>query len=658
MSDTPASKSNSAKHNSTMHKKNQPIADDSNADVTDQAADQAESSLGKKTKQKFDSKSFLATCSQRPGVYQMFDSNHKHLYIGKAKNLKKRLSSYFRTQTAGGKTEALVQRIFHIDVTVTNSETEALILEHNLIKSERPPYNILLRDDKSYPYVFLSSQHEYPRLSFHRGSQRKKGQYFGPFPNTYAVRESLNLLQKMFKVRQCEDSFFKNRSRPCLQHQIGRCSAPCVKLIEKEDYAESVRKSVMYLEGNNDALGNELRKEMDHAAEQLAFEAAAEKRDQISQLRRVQEKQFIDSGSGDIDIIAAAIASGHACIQVLYVRRGRMLGSRSYYPNIGIIDNQADLLEAFISQVYIASGGALGTVPGELITNTAPTELENLTLALSESAGKQVKVISNVRMGRARWLSMATETAEQNLMARINSRQQVRQRFEQLQKDLELEEIPQRIECFDISHSSGEQTVASCVVFDQEGAKKSDYRKFNIEGITGGDDYAAMRQAIERRYTRIKKGEGILPDILLIDGGKGQLNQAIEVLEELQIDEVLIIGVAKGESRKPGLETLFVGSADKALSLPNDAPALHLIQQVRDEAHRFAITGHRARRAKKKSSSPLQDIAGVGPKRRRELLRHFGGWQAIERATIDELLKVEGISKKIAQDIYAALHNT
>ena len=606
----------------------------------------------------FDSRSFLASCSQKPGVYQMYDGKGKHLYIGKAKNLKKRLASYFRPQTPGSKTEALLRKIVHIDVTVTSSETEALILENNLIKAERPPYNILLRDDKSYPYVFLSSDHEYPRLSFHRGSQRAKGKYYGPFPNRYAVRESLNLLQKVFKVRQCEDSFFNNRSRPCLQHQIGRCSAPCVGSIGKDDYAETVRKSVMFLQGDNDELTNEILKEMDNAAEALEFEAAAEKRDQISHLRRVQEKQFIDSGRSDIDIIATAINSGHACIQVLYVRRGRMLGSRSYYPNLGLIENPSELLEAFISQAYIASGGALGSIPSEIITDTVPTDIESLTTALCESAGKQIKITNQVRSARSRWLDMAKETANQNLTARINSRQQVRDRFEQLQKDLQLADLPERIECFDISHSSGEQTVASCVVFTHEGAKKSDYRKFNIDGITGGDDYAAMRQAIERRYTRIKKGEGLLPDILLIDGGKGQINQAIEVLEELQIDQVLIIGVAKGASRKPGLETLFIGSADRPLSLPADAASLHLIQQVRDEAHRFAITGHRARRAKKKTSSPLQDIAGVGPKRRRELLRHFGGWQEIQRATVDELIKVEGISKKIAQDIHAELHKS
>ncbi len=606
---------------------------------------------------RFDAKSFLAHCSQRAGVYQMYDVNGKHLYIGKAKNLKKRLASYFRKQIPGTKTAAMVAKIHRVDITVTNGETDALILEQNLIKAERPPYNILLRDDKSYPYVYVSSQHVYPRLSFHRGAKRGKGKYFGPFPSSHSVRESLNLLQKMFKVRQCEDSFFSNRSRPCLQHQIGRCSAPCVQQIDSSEYSETVRQSIMFLEGKNDDLSKELERQMDKAAENLNFEIAAEKRDQISHLRHVQEKQYIEGNRGDIDIVAAVISSGQACIQVLYVRRGRMLGSRSYYPNPGLIVNIEELLEAFISQLYLASGGSLGNMPTEIISNIEPSNSESLSSALTTTASKQVKISWNVRAGRARWIQMANDTAEQNLTARINSRQQIYQRFEQLQKDLNLDELPQRIECFDISHSSGELTVASCVVFNQEGAKKSDYRKFNIEGITGGDDYAAMHQALERRYTRIKKGEGLLPDILLIDGGKGQLSQAVAVLEELQITEVLIIGIAKGEGRKPGLETLFIGREAKRMSLPNGAPSLHLVQQIRDEAHRFAISGHRARRAKKRSSSPLESVAGIGPKRRRQLLRHFGGWQEIERATIDELTKVEGISKKIAQDVHAALHN-
>lgn len=605
----------------------------------------------------FDAKSFLRNCSSLPGVYQMYDASGKHLYIGKAKNLKKRLSSYFRKNLPDEKTAALVGRIAHIDVTVTTGETDALILEQNLIKAERPPYNILLRDDKSYPYVFLSSGHEFPRLAFHRGAKRAKGNYFGPFPSGHAVRESLKLLQKMFKVRQCEDSFYRNRSRPCLQHQIGRCSAPCVGLVDKEHYDEAVRQSVMFLEGRNNDLGKELATSMEKAAEALDFETAAEKRDQITWLRRVQEKQFIEGARGDIDIIAAAMKSGKACVQVLYVRRGRMLGSRSFYPNIGLVDNISELLEAFISQLYLINSGT-GKLPSEIITNCLPGNSDTLVEALSSSAEKKIRITTNVRGGRARWLQMAEQTAEQNLVARINNRQQVYQRFEQLQKDLQLAELPERIECFDISHSSGELTVASCVVFDREGPRKSDYRKFNIEGITGGDDYAAMQQALERRYTRVRKGEGVLPDILLIDGGKGQLNKALAVMEELQINEVLLVGVAKGEGRKPGLETLYRGDNMQALSLGQESSSLHLVQQVRDEAHRFAITGHRARRAKKRSTSPLESIPGIGPGRRRNLLRHFGGWREIERATAEELAKVDGISTKIANDIYASIHNT
>lgn len=585
----------------------------------------------------------------------MYAADGAHLYIGKAKNLKKRLSSYFRRQLPDAKTAALVERIHHIDVTVTGSETEALLLEQNLIKQERPPYNILLRDDKSYPYVFLSDHDDYPRLAFHRGARRRGGRYFGPFPSSHAVRESLNLLQKIFKVRQCEDSFFRNRTRPCLQYQIGRCSAPCVALIDKPTYAETVRQSIMFLDGKSNELGDELAADMERFADQLAFEQAAEKRDQITYLRRVQEKQFVDNSRGELDIVAAVQQAGKACVQVLYVRNGRMLGSRSFYPSAGISTSNEDLLEGFLSQFYLANGAAMKP-PAEIIVNAQPSDRDTLVAALEKIAGKHVRLTHRVRGNRTKWLGIASETAEQNLLARLNSSQQLHQRFEQLRDDLQLEEAPQRIECFDISHSSGEQTVASCVVFDREGPRKGDYRKFNIDGITGGDDYAAMQQALERRYTRLKKGEGVLPDILLIDGGKGQLGRALEVLEELQIDDVLVVGVAKGEGRKPGLETLYVGTVSNAVSLPADAVSLHLVQQVRDEAHRFAITGHRARRAKKHNSSPLETIPGIGPGRRRKLLRHFGGWREIERASIDELVKVDGISKKIAEDIYATLH--
>lgn len=620
-------------------------------------ADKTNSTLKKNTSpEAFDAKSFLSSCSQRAGVYQMYDANNKHLYIGKAKNLKKRLSSYFRSELPSVKTAAMVAKIIHIDVTVTNSETEALILERNLINTLRPPYNVTFKDDKSYPYIFLSN-HKYPRLSFYRGSKQHKGRYFGPFPSSQAVRESLTMLQKIFKVRQCEDSFFNNRSRPCLQHQIGRCSAPCVKIISEDAYANTVRQSVMFLEGKNDNLGDELKIDMDKASASTNYELAAEKRDQITYLRRVQEKQFVEGSRGDTDILAAAISAGQACIQALYVRRGRVLGSRSFYPKPGIIEDGAELLEAFISHNYFDNAGSLGSVPSEIITDHELTNAEQLSEAISNTHNKQIKLRHKVKAGRARWLEMATTTAVQNLSARLHSRQQIEQRFEELTQDLELDAVPNRIECFDISHSSGEQTVASCVVFDREGAKKSDYRRFNITGITGGDDYAAMHQALKRRYSRLKKGEAVMPDILLIDGGKGQITQAMEVLDELEIEQVLIIGVAKGTSRKPGLETLFVGGHDNAITLPSDSASLHLIQQIRDEAHRFAITGHRARRAKKRRTSPLEGIEGVGPKRRQELLKHFGGWQEVERASIDDLVKVPGISKKIAQDVYAALHN-
>lgn len=588
-------------------------------------------------------------------MYQMYAQDQSHLYIGKAKNLKKRLASYFRSDLPNPRTRLLVGKIARIDVTVTNTETEALILERNLINANRPPYNVIFRDDKSYPYIRLS-KHRFPRLSFYRGARKNQDQYFGPFPSSQSVRDSLNLLQKMFKVRQCEDSFYKNRSRPCLQHQIGRCSAPCVDLISREEYEESVHQSILFLQGKNESLNKELESKMQEASDTLEFEQAARYRDQISQLRRVQEKQYIEGKRGNIDILAAAFNAGHACVQLLFIRQGRMLGSRSFYPKAGIAESAADILEAFIGQHYLNKNEQGSNLPSEIITSVALGNASDLREAGKSFFGRSLNINHNVKAGRARWVTMAQETAEQNLLAKINSKQQIEQRFEALQQAFDLEELPQRIECFDISHSSGESTVASCVVFQREGAKKSDYRKFNIEGITGGDDYAAMRQALTRRYTRLKKGEAALPDILLIDGGKGQMTQALDVLTELQIEEVMVIGVAKGVTRKPGLETLFVGSHENAVTLKHDDSALHLIQQIRDEAHRFAITGHRARRDKTRRSSPLEDIDGVGPKRRQQLLKHFGGWQEVNRASIEDLVKVPGISKKIAADIYAALH--
>ncbi|RYY75769.1 MAG: excinuclease ABC subunit UvrC [Gammaproteobacteria bacterium] len=603
----------------------------------------------------FDYVRFLADASQQPGIYQMFGADGNILYVGKAKNLKSRLSSYFRKTGLSVKTAALVARIHRIEVTITASEAEALILEQNLIKSNRPPYNISLRDDKSYPYIFVSSGEPYPRISLHRGAKKKPGDYYGPFPNAGAVRESLQFLQKTFRVRQCEDSVFNNRSRPCLQYQIKRCTAPCVEFIDKDDYANDLRHTRMFLTGNNQELMTELADQMDQAAKDLQFEKAAQFRDQITFLRSIQSQQVIEEGNGDIDVIAMVMRPNAVCVHILFVRRGRILGSRSFFPNAGIAETPADMLTQFVEQFYLASVGR--DIPREIITNYQLEELDVLASALQQSIGRQVNFSHNVRSHRAQWLQMAVNAAEQNLIAHLNTKQNSLDRFIALQDALGHEETPQRMECFDISHSSGELTVASCVVFDINGPLKSDYRRFNIEGITPGDDYAAMQQALERRYTRLKKGEGKMPDILLIDGGKGQLSTAVSVLGELGIDDVLMIGVAKGSTRKAGFETLYNAQTDTEIVLNNDSPALHLIQHIRDEAHRFAITGHKQRRDKKRKTSMLEDIPGVGAVRRRELLRHFGGIQEIQKAGVNDLMRVNGINQHIAEEIYAFFHN-
>jgi excinuclease ABC subunit C len=603
----------------------------------------------------FDSQSFLKTVTEQAGVYQMHNTAGEVLYVGKAKNLKKRLASYFRSRGLAPKTAALVSKIARIDVTVTNTETEALLLEQNLIKQQRPPYNILLRDDKSYPYVYLSG-HQYPRLSYHRGSKKANGRYFGPYPSAMAVKDSLNFLQKTFQVRQCEDSFFRNRSRPCLQHQINRCTAPCVNAVSPEQYEEDVRHTVMFLEGKSQTLITELADQMERASEALAFEEAAAYRDQIQALQQVQAKQYIEGEGGDVDIIALALQAGAVCVQVLFVRGGRVLGSKSYYPKLHLEETAAEAMEAFIAQFYLGDSGGR-EIPKELIVGEALSSTAILEQALSKQVNRKTSILHKVRSHRARWKKLAQQTAEQNLSSYLANKQTLRQRFEALQDALNLPEMPERLECFDISHSSGEATVASCVVFNQSGPLKSDYRRFNIEGITGGDDFAAMRQALTRRYTRIKSGEGLLPDLLLIDGGKGQLSQAKAVLEELQINDLLVVGVAKGTTRKAGFEVLHRADTGEEFVLPSNHAGLHLVQHIRDESHRFAVTGHKQRRDKKRRESLLEGIAGVGPKRRRELLRHFGGWQEVARASSDDLAKVPGISEKLAADIYAALHN-
>ncbi len=590
----------------------------------------------------------------------MFDEGDEILYVGKAKNLKNRVSSYFRSTALDGKTMALVARIHHIEVTVTSSETEALLLEQSLIKELHPPYNIDFKDDKSYPYIYLSGDDEFPRLAFHRGAHRKKGRYFGPFPSAYSVRDSLNILQKVFRVRQCENTFFKNRSRPCLQYQINRCSGPCCDLVSKEDYADDVSHAAMFLEGKSRALIETYADKMEKASADLKFEKAAQYRDQIAHLQRMQEQQYVMGNQGDIDIIAAVMNPGAVCVLVMIVRGGRLLGNKTYFPKIKMEQNTSELLSSFIPQFYL-SGFAGREIPREVIVNAPLEDKQLIASALTERTGRKVHISDRVRGHRKRWIDLAQTNAEQGLGTHLANKNNLHQRFTALQKALSLDEAPGRLECFDISHSSGEATVASCVVFDQNGPLKSDYRRFNIDGITPGDDYAAMSQALSRRYTRIKKGEGVLPDILFIDGGKGQLSEAEGIMEELQISDVILVGVAKGPGRKAGLESLFISREDeitKEIVLSPDNPGLHLIQHIRDESHRFAITAHRQRRGKKRKESVLENIEGVGPKRRRALLRHFGGSQRVESASVEELGKVEGISRKLADHIYATLHTS
>jgi len=602
----------------------------------------------------FDSSAFLATCSGRPGVYRMFDAEARLLYVGKAKNLKKRLSSYFRKTGQAPKTAALVARIAQIETTITANETEALLLEQTLIKEWRPPYNILLRDDKSYPYVFLSDG-DFPRLGIHRGAKKAKGRYFGPYPSALAIRESLSLLQKTFLVRQCEDSYYKNRTRPCLQYQIKRCKGPCVGLVSPEEYAEDVRHSVMFLDGRSNALSDELSASMEKASMALEFERAAELRDQIALLRRVQDQQSMEGGSGDVDIVAVMLNPGGACVHLISVRGGRVLGSKNFFPQVAIEEEGGDVLMAFLGQYYL--GNAERDLPSELIVNVQHEDFATLIEAIESLRGRSLSISHRVRGTRARWQQLAVTNAEQALAARLANREHMAERFEALAGVLEMNEPPQRMECFDISHSSGEATVASCVVFGPEGPLKSDYRRFNIEGITAGDDYAAMHQALTRRFSKVKDGEGKLPDVLLVDGGKGQLAMAREVLQELAVPDLILLGVAKGTTRKPGLEVLYLNDATHEFTLPGNSPALHLIQQIRDESHRFAITGHRARRGKARRTSSLEEVAGIGPKRRRELLNHFGGLQELSRASAEEIAKAPGISKKLAELIYATLHS-
>ena len=599
-----------------------------------------------------DFEALLKNLTTKPGVYRMVGAGGAVLYVGKARNLKARVTSYFRASGLTAKTMAMVARLEGVEVTVTSSETEALLLEQSLIKEHRPTYNVVLRDDKSYPYIHLTD-HAFPRLTLYRGSRKAPGRYFGPYPSAGAVRDSINVLQKLFGIRPCEDGFYKNRSRPCLQHQIGRCSGPCVGLVTRERYGEDLRLAQMFLEGRSQAILEEFKRRMEEASSKLDFERAARFRDQIQHLRRVQENQYVHGDGGDVDVFGVALASGQACVQGLFVRGGRLLGNRNWYPRNELGLDEQELLFAFLSQYYL--GGTERELPKAVVAPLAAADAELLARALAEKAGRAVAVASAVRSQRARWASMARDNAELSLQTLLADRKNVLGRFVALQEALDWEDTPQRLECFDISHSAGEATVASCVVFDTEGPLKSDYRRFNIEGVPRGDDYGAMEQALRRRYTRLKQGEGVLPDALVIDGGKGQVGRAVEVLEGLQIDDVAVLGVAKGPSRKAGLESVLLAGRGE-LALPPNGAAMHLLQHIRDEAHRFAITGHRSRRQKKRRQSVLDGIPGVGAKRKRQLLTHFGSVASVQGASIEEIAKVPGISTKLADDIHGTLH--
>lgn len=605
---------------------------------------------------KFDLKKFLASLPSKPGIYEMIDAHGETIYVGKARNLKKRISSYFSRTLSDTKTIALVQQISQISFTLTHSENEALLLEINLIKKLKPRYNVLLKDDKSYPYLYLSDHPDFPRMDIHRGPKRASGRYFGPFPSAGSVRETLTLLQKVFKIRQCSDHFFKLRVRPCLQYFIDRCTAPCVGYIDIEAYQRNVKLAVLFLEGKNSEVIEELAKKMEESSLNTNYEDAARYRDQIVSLRRIQEKQYVIGQAGDIDVIAAIEKFGQVCIQVLYIRGGRLLGGKPYFPIIPPGTGAPEALAAFLPQYYLNTARG-DIIPNQIIINLELEDTHWIEAALSESLGQKIVIQTATRGPQRKWLELSLANAFHALSSHLAGKFSFYQKFETFQSELQLSNMPQRIECFDVSHTLGEAAVASCVVFNTDGPLKKDYRRFNIRGITPGDDYGALTQALTRRYTRLKEGEGELPDVLMIDGGKGQLSVAENVLEELQVSGVTIIAVAKGAGRKPGLETLFIAKRADPIHLNPDSAALHLIQQIRDEAHRFAITGHRKQRAKARITSPLENIPGVGARRRRELLRQFGGLQELKRASAEDLAKVPGISKELAQRIFDHLHS-
>jgi excinuclease ABC subunit C len=599
----------------------------------------------------FDPKPFLATVSQRPGVYRMLDAAGEIIYVGKASNLKNRLTSYFVGKAQSAKTMAMVAQIANVEITVTASETEALLLEYNLIKRHRPRYNVTLRDDKSFPFLHIATDQEFPRVSFYRGSRKMPGRFFGPYPSAHATRETVQLLQRLFLLRPCNDTFFANRTRPCLQYQIKRCSGPCVGLVTRDAYSQDVADAVKVLDGKGGELNQDLTSRMEEAAEHLEFERAARLRDQIQAIKGIQATQTMTrDGEQDVDAVSLVSDSGQHCVGIVFIRAGRNLGTANFFPRAGVAE-EGELFGGFLSQYYLGR-----EPPAEILIDQPADDAELLASTLTERVGHTIAIRSNVRGVRARWLEMARANAELALKMRRATHATVTQQLEAIAHALSLPRVPQRLECFDVSHTMGESTVASCVVFGPEGPLKSDYRRFNIEGLAPGDDYGAMNQALTRRYARIKRGEVAMPDVLLIDGGPGQLSEAIKVMQTLEITDVTLIGVAKGSDRRAGQERLFLAGEEVPTILPADSSALHLIQRIRDEAHRFAITGHRQRRGKTRRESVLEAVPGLGPRRRRDLLREFGGLQGITRASVEDLTKVHGISRKLAELIFETLH--
>lgn len=650
------------------------------------------SAMGDEAAASFDASAFLRTAPNRAGVYRMLDRRGQVLYVGKARNLRRRLASWLRGGPRDAKARALLSHTASVEVTVTHTETEALLLENNLIKEHRPRYNILLRDDKSYPWIHLTAAGEgggggasFPRFVFHRGARRGGGRYFGPYSSAGAVRQTLGSIHRLFRIRQCTDAFFRNRSRPCLQYQIDRCSAPCVGLIDEAGYAEDVRHAAMFLEGRSEAMIEELVERMEAASRRLEFELAARCRDRIGGLRRIQERQYVDGAKGDIDVVAVCCREGLAAVQVLEIRNGQSLGSHTRLPANVRGAGEEEVLEAFLGQYYLSRERP---IPKRIVLDREPPSLGSLAEALSRRGGRKVRIGMARRGHRVRWVRMARENAELALQRQLLDRSTLSGRRAALGEALGLAGPPARIECFDVSHTDGEAAVASCVVFGPEGPLKSDYRRFNIRGVEPGDDYAAMHQALARRFgvaPRAAGGEGAgaagagaagaeaggeterggreageggappLPDLLLIDGGRGQLERALAVLSELAADEVAVAAVAKGASRKPGLESIYLPGRASPLALPEESPALHLVQQVRDEAHRFAITGHRSQRAKRRRTSTLEALPGVGPVLRQRLLSEFGGLAGVRRAGVEDLARIRGVSQRRALEIYDAL---